>query len=178
MTVLPSRGLFSALPLLATTLSSLACPSAPPPGLDDAQRSARVQEMWEEVQRATPDVPSVTPEELLSSDEDVVFVDDRTPEERAVSTIPGAITPEELESHAQQYRGREIVTYCTIGYRSAYYTEELRKQGWSARNLAGSILAWTHAGGTLVDPEGRPTHRVHVYGKAWNLAPRDYEAVW
>ena len=80
--------------------------------------------------------------------------------------------------------GRIVIPYCTIGYRSGHYTRDLqsRELGLTVRNLAGSILAWTHAGGPLVAPgaagaagQAEETRRLHVYGAAWDLAPRAYE---
>ena len=46
------------------------------------------------------------------------------------------------------------------------------------QNLAGSMLAWTHADGELVDSDGNPTKRLHVFGKRWNLAADGYEGIW
>ena len=103
-----------------------------------------------------------------------MLVDVRSDEERAVSTLPGAVSQEAFEATAP---AGPVVTYCTIGARSGEYADGLRKQGRDVRNLAGSLLAWTHAGGPLTDAEGEPTRRVHVYGKRWDLIHSDYEAV-
>ena len=43
--------------------------------------------------------------------------------------------------------------------------------------LRGGLLAWVHAGGKVYDKNGE-TRRIHVYGRKWNLGPRDYEGVW
>jgi hypothetical protein len=69
-----------------------------------------------------------------------------------------------------------VVPYCTIGLRSGIYTRELRGQGFEVRNLAGSALAWAHAG-LPFETEGKATSRVHVFNADWNLLPRGYEPV-
>jgi sodium/bile acid cotransporter 7 len=51
------------------------------------------------------------------------------------------------------------------------------EKGISVRNLEGGILAWTLEGGKVYDENGEETNRIHVYGKKWNYAPADYEAV-
>jgi len=44
-------------------------------------------------------------------------------------------------------------------------------------NLRGGLLAWVHDGGKVYDRNGE-TRRIHVYGRKWDLGPKDYEAVW
>ncbi|MEZ5331151.1 MAG: rhodanese-like domain-containing protein [Thermoanaerobaculia bacterium] len=165
-----------ALPLLGL-LALSACARAP---ASEAGREQRIAELYAGYHEKFPEVPDISATELESHLEDpgLVLVDVREARERNVSTLPGALSAEEFEAREDELRGRRVVTYCTIGYRSGLYAERLRQEGWDAVNLEGSILAWTHAGGPLVDPEGRPTHRVHVYGRRWNLAADGYEPVW
>ena len=56
--------------------------------------------------------------------------------------------------------------------------KKLAGKGFNVRNLKGGILAWTHAKGPLVDPNGNPTTQVHTYGTDWNLLPPGYQATW
>jgi rhodanese-related sulfurtransferase len=109
-------------------------------------------------------------------DRPAVLVDVREPHERRVSMLPGAISQQEFERDSARYRSWVVVPYCTIGVRSGLYTRALRQQGFEARNLAGSALAWAHAG-QMFEADGKPTRRVHVYDADWNLLPRGYEAV-
>jgi len=109
-------------------------------------------------------------------DRPAVLVDVREPHEQRVSMLPGAISQQEFERDSTRYRSWVVVPYCTIGVRSGLYTQALREQGFEARNLAGSALAWAHAG-LLFEADGIPTRRVHVYGADWNLLPQGYEAV-
>lgn len=168
------------LPILALLSSLTACTAGVDAGSTEADRRAALAAMIADNHEAFPDVPTIDAAEVARRLQDgrTVLVDAREPEERAVSRIPGSLGAEEFERRSDELRGREVITYCTVGYRSAEYTRWLRADGWDAVNFAGSILAWTHAGGELVDPEGRPTRRVHVYGERWNLAADGYETVW
>jgi sodium/bile acid cotransporter 7 len=151
-----------------------------PGDLPDAEKRARIDELYESYKSRFPDAPEMTVETLrqrLAGDEPLVLVDVRSDKEREVSMIPGAISQEEFEIDPDRFTGREVVTYCTIGYRSGRYTQKLVGRGWDAHNLRGSIVSWTHIGGEL-ERDGRPTRRVHVYGKTWNLVAAGYEAVW
>ncbi|MCG6924648.1 MAG: rhodanese-like domain-containing protein [Acidobacteria bacterium] len=151
-----------------------------PGPLPDEEKRARIDELYEGYKEKFPGVPEITVEALaeqLAGPEPPVLVDVRGDREREVSTIPGAISRQEFEERRGELAGREIVTYCTIGYRSGLYTRKLVEDGWRASNLRGSIVSWTHVGGELVK-YGAPTRRVHVYGKRWNLVAEGYEAVW
>lgn len=105
-----------------------------------------------------------------------VLVDVREPHEQRVSMLPGAITKQDFERHSARYRSWLVVPYCTIGLRSGLYTRELRGRGFEVRNLAGSALAWAHAG-LPFETKGKATRRVHVFNADWNLLPRGYEPV-
>jgi rhodanese-related sulfurtransferase len=151
------------------------------PGLlPDEEKRVRIEELYEGYHERFPDAPDITVEALqkqLAGPGPPVVVDVRGDEEREVSMIPGALSREEFEERGAGLAGREVVVYCTIGYRSGLYTRELVDRGWKASNLRGSIVAWTHAGGDL-ERDGSSTRRVHVYGRKWNLVAEGYEAVW
>jgi len=123
-------------------------------------------------------VPEVDAAELAALQErgDLVLVDVREPKERAVSIIPGAIPKEAFSAEVAE--GKTVVAYCTIGYRSGEWAEKQRAAGIDAKNFKGSVLAWSHAGGGFVTPEGEATQKVHVYGKLWDLLRHDYESVY
>lgn len=129
-----------------------------------------------------PDVESVSLEEVQAlmaegaQQGDVVLVDVRSPEEIAVSIIPGAIPMTEFEAQLENYREAKVITYCTIGVRSADYAEKLMEAGFEARNYEGSILDWVNAGLPVVTPAGEATRRVHVYSEQFSVPP-PYEAV-
>ncbi len=165
---------------LGTLLVLCAACAAPPESAAD--RRAQIETMYDEYRREFPGIRAMDARELMSSRKsdpaNLVLVDVRTSEERAVSVITGAIPKDEFEAHESDYSDKKIVAYCTIGYRSGLYVRELQARGIDAYNLKGSVLDWAHEGGEFVDPEGQATNRVHVYGKSWNLLPDEYEAVW
>ncbi len=126
------------------------------------------------------DVGQVTAQDVMLMQKNkakMILVDVREQVERSVSIIPGAISKQQFEKEKHKHHGAKIVAYCTIGYRSSAYVKGLSRRGFDAVNLHGSILLWTHAGGDLVDLEGKRTKRVHTYGAKWNLLPSGYSAV-
>ena len=129
-----------------------------------------------------PDLPELSNQSLqtLSREEkrDYVLVDVRTPEERNVSIIAGAIDHEYFERNMASYQNKKIVVYCTIGYRSGFYAAELRQKGLDAYNLSEGILGWTHVDGLLINPQGQATGEVHVYSRPWDLAVKNAVAVF
>jgi rhodanese-related sulfurtransferase len=66
-----------------------------------------------------------------------------------VSVLPGTctISQRRLEQLGPEtFRGRRVVCYCTVGYRSGLYAAQLRRRhGLDAYNLRGSVLAWVSA---------------------------------
>ncbi|MDE2784791.1 MAG: rhodanese-like domain-containing protein [Gemmatimonadota bacterium] len=179
MSQLPSRF----VPLLAAfaTLAGLSAPgvAAAQSRAAEAERRVILERMVEEVGEDYPDVATISPVALRDAlpEGDLVLVDVRTEAERRVSTLPGAITSEEFEARLQELAGRTVVAYCTIGRRSSEYVRRMARRGVDMLNLEGSVLAWTHAGGQLVN-DGVPTRRLHVYGRRWNLAAAGYQTIW
>lgn len=162
---------------LLTSCNGLRSGNAP---ATNATPLEQIGTMYAEYREDFPEVKEITPRGVadLQKSDGIVLVDVRTPEEQAVSMIPGAITAEAFAAAEETYRDKRVVTYCTIGARSGVFADTLRKKGFDVFNLKGSLLAWTHAGLPLTDAEGRDTKRVHVYGKTWDLAAEGYEAVW
>ena len=148
----------------------------------ESGKREKITTMYREYARKFPLVEAITVEELQQLQQqgkNLVLVDVRSPKERAVSIIPGAITKEEFEENFEQYVSSDavVVAYCTIGYRSGKYAEKLRQQGIEIFNLEGSILAWSHIRGKLVDAAGA-TNKVHVFGRQWQLTADNYQPVW
>ncbi len=129
-------------------------------------------------QLAHPDVPTVDVEEARRLVEDgAIWVDVRSPEERSVSRIPGAIDGEVVVASPEDFEGKVLVAYCTIGVRSAAWAEKRREDGLDARNLAGSVMAWARDGGDFVAPDGSETTRVHTWSDRFDWLPDGYEGV-
>jgi sodium/bile acid cotransporter 7 len=100
----------------------------------------------------------------------------RKPAEIAVSTLPGAIDKPSFLENPQKYRDKTVVAFCTIGYRSGLFAQEMAERGLTVKNLKGGILAWVLKGGKVYKTDG-VIKRLHVYGPKWDLAPSAYETV-
>ena len=97
------------------------------------------------------------------------IIDTRKPHEFAVSHLMGAqnITTVAAACAANLNRERAIVTYCSVGYRSARLAEKLQHLGFKrVLNLEGSIFQWANEG-RLVMCGNQPTTAVHPYNQAW-----------
>lgn len=147
--------------------------------LSDDERKERIIELYAPVRTQFPDLPHLSVAQLLAEMESRqwVIVDVRPEAERKVSTLPGAVSSTQIEADPQRYQGQKLVAYCTLGVRSAKWAQHMRDQGLDVHNLAGSLLAWTHEGGPLVDASGAPTRRVHTYSASWDFTPEAYEGV-
>lgn len=133
------------------------------------------------VAKVFPDVPNLFAKEIIQllkqKEQNFILVDVRTQKERDVSIIPGAISQENFEKNLERYKGKRIIAYCTIGFRSSRFAEKLIKKGHNAFNLWGSILAWAHEGGELVINHTK-TKKVHTYSRYWNLLPKGFQGVY
>jgi sodium/bile acid cotransporter 7 len=147
--------------------------------MSEAGKRAQIEALYRGYKKDFADVQDIAPAEAmeLSNAGRVVFVDVREEKEQAVSMLPGAVTETEFLERREQYGDKVIIGYCTISYRSGRLAQELRARGIEMLNLEGGLLAWVHAGGKVFGPAGE-TRRIHVYGRKWNLGPRDYEAIW
>jgi len=147
--------------------------------LSESKKAETIESLFADIEKKYRDAPYLSVKDVLDikNQVTVIFVDVRSKKERKVSMIPGALTKREFEKRKKYMTLLTIVVYCTIGDRSAKYTEKLNKKEFQAFNLKGGILAWTHAHQGLEDEFG-PTNKLHVYGEQWNLAADSYETVW
>ena len=107
----------------------------------------------------------------------VTLVDVRSREERAISTLPGAVPLHALPLPPPP--DIPLVLFCTVGYRSALEATRLAEHAPRAGifSMAG-ILSWAHHGGALLTPAGQMTNRVHCFGSQWAvMAPSHVETV-
>lgn len=125
-----------------------------------------------------PDVPRLEVEALrarLDRGEVPLLLDVRSADEFAVSHFENArrIEPEsDPILGAEVAKDRWIVTYCSVGYRSAKAARALRASGFTnVWNLEGSIFEWAE--------KGLPLYRgtlqvkvVHPYSPAWEWLVR------
>jgi rhodanese-related sulfurtransferase len=164
-----------AVPVLAFFLPLAGCGRSPVV----ESKLERIEALFEQYRRSFPDIENLSVEEVLARQKEgnLILVDVRKPEERRVSMIPGAISVGEFERDQAKYTDYTVVAYCTIGYRSGIYVQELSRRNLRSANIKGGILAWVHAGQKVINEDGE-TRKVHTYGSRWNLVPEGYEAVW
>lgn len=165
--------------LVVVCLSLMIGCGKPHPTTDEG-RLKRLMDMYATYRLAFPTVKGISAEALnqhLAAGDDLVLVDVRPSEERDVSTLPGAVPIAVVMDNEADYLDRTLVAYCTVGGRSGLHAFRLKRRGFDVLNFEGSILAWTHVGGALIDKQGAPTRRVHVYGERWNLSAEGYEPV-
>jgi len=118
-------------------------------------------------------------------DSNIILIDVRESAEMEVSKIPGAINVEQFGKrfkNTSSLKGKTIITYCTVGYRSGLYAKDLLSLGLKVYNLRGGVLGWAHISGPFtpglsLTPDCL-TQKVHVYSPEWNLLPAGYSAVW
>jgi rhodanese-related sulfurtransferase len=102
----------------------------------------------------------------------VILLDAREKEEYETSHIPGAIWVGYDDFNAERVqdieRGKEVVVYCSVGYRSEKVGEQLLKMGFEdVHNLYGSIFEWANQSQPLVSPEGDTVQQIHAYNLLW-----------
>jgi len=156
----------------------VACAAAPP--TDDADRKAKVEQMYAAVKADIKGVEDIAAKEVMEKLKtgEIVLLDVRSAKEMDVSRIPGAITAKEFLDDRGKYKDKTVVAYCTIGYRSGKFAQQMQRQGIVVKNLQAGLLGWTYAGGALIAPSGRQTNKLHLFGPDWNLAPKGYVGVW
>ena len=147
--------------------------------LSDRDKRQKVTDMYNGYKKQFPAVHDISAQKVMAlmAEGNTVFIDIREPREQQVSMLPGAITEKEFINNPAKYKDAVKIAYCTISYRSGKFAQKLQKKGIPVYNLKGGILAWVHDGGKVYDLNGE-THRIHVYGRKWNLGPKRYEAIW
>lgn len=127
------------------------------------------------IRRDFPDVRRVTTSQLaesLGNKEKPVLLDVRTKPEFAVSHLAGAVRVEPRSDAAAISipKDKAIVTYCSVGYRSAAFAKKLDAAGYrNVTNLEGSIFRWANENRSLVHDNGQPTGKVHPYNSVWGM---------
>jgi len=145
---------------------------APPPAAADTLPA--LQAVVTRATRLYPDVPPLPTAELarlLSPSPPptdagggaprLLLVDVRTAAERAVSTLPTALSAADFGALPPAALAHTtVVPYCTVGARSGAWARRLLRSptaaaapGLTVRNGEG-ILLWAHGGGALVAPGG------------------------
>jgi rhodanese-related sulfurtransferase len=131
-----------------------------------------------------PDVKRITTGELaawLETPErpQPVLIDVRTAAEYDVSQLLNAHhVPPGSPANAVRFRkAGPIVTYCSVGYRSAAFAKKLQAAGYTnVVNLEGSIFRWANEGRPVFNGSDK-TDKVHPYNRVWgSLLQKKYRA--
>eukprot|EP00163_Fabomonas_tropica_P023961 TRINITY_DN414_c0_g1_i1.p1 TRINITY_DN414_c0_g1~~TRINITY_DN414_c0_g1_i1.p1 ORF type:complete len:206 (+),score=44.88 TRINITY_DN414_c0_g1_i1:326-943(+) len=100
-----------------------------------------------------------------------VLLDTRARDEYIVSRIPGAVNAETIEEVLALpgiNKDTRIICYCSVGYRSAKMTKQLRHAGFQrVYNYEGSIFEWAEQGGELENTDKQEVHHVHPFNVKW-----------
>jgi len=105
--------------------------------------------------------------------DDLLLLDTRSREEFEVSHLASAHLASTLDEARQVLTGRPskqlVVTYCSVGYRSAVIAEGLRKSGFeNVHNLEGSLFEWAKKGSPIFQ-NGERVRKVHFYNFWWGM---------
>ena len=110
-----------------------------------------------------PTVKSISTAELAKAGRQPVLLDVRTEAEFAVSHLAGARRVDPDAASVALPKNTPIVTYCSVGYRSAKFAQRLQEAGFTdVRNLEGSIFQWANEGRAI-----EPSQKVHPYNRKW-----------
>jgi len=114
--------------------------------------------------------PDMLADRLASEQTSLVLLDTRTKAEYAVSHLANAhqVDPkiENLASLGLAI-ATPIVTYCSVGYRSARIADRLQTAGYTnVANLEGSIFQWANEG-KPVYRNGSQVQQVHPFDSRW-----------
>jgi rhodanese-related sulfurtransferase len=130
-------------------------------------------------------VPLMSVNELLDNRDKFIIFDAREKAEFDVSHIPDAIYLGYSDFNAGSIKNipkeKNIVIYCSIGYRSEKIGEKLLRLGYkNVYNLYGSIFEWANEKYPLVGSNGKTTDRVHGYNKSWSkwVTNEEIKTVW
>lgn len=126
------------------------------------------------IREELPEVVHISVADLakrMKAGETPLLIDVRSAAEFEVSHLPGARRADQVEEALatlkQTPKDREIIVYCSIGYRSSHMADKLKQYGFEkVRNLEGSIFEWANAGHPVYRGDS-PTDEVHPYDREW-----------
>lgn len=127
------------------------------------------QQVDASIDRKYPTVESININSLktsLDQGKHFILIDVREKDEFAVSHLPAAVNIRKA-ADVHYPKDTQIIAYCSVGVRSADFSEQLDKLGFTnILNLRGSIFAWGNKGYTLVRGS-KIVSVVHPYNKKW-----------
>lgn len=144
------------------------------PGALRGARRGDLEKIEKITRLAFPEVPNISTaalaDRMVHSERPLLLVDVRSPEEFAVSHLPGAVNlgaAEEIRECILKEGNPDVVLYCAVGFRSARVARELARAGIrNCANLEGSIFAWANEGRPIYRGQ-EPVREVYCPGKRW-----------
>ena len=114
---------------------------------------------------------------------EILFVDAREQSEYEVSHIKDAVFVGydnlDLSDLGKVDKNKEVVVYCSVGYRSEKVAEKLLEIGFSdVSNLYGGIFEWINQKQIVVNLKNEPTDKVHAFNKVWEIWLKKGEKVY
>jgi len=114
---------------------------------------------------------------------EILFVDAREESEYEVSHIKDAVFVGydnlDLSDLGKVDKNKEVVVYCSVGYRSEKVAEKLLEIGFSdVSNLYGGIFEWINQKQIVVNLKNEPTDKVHAFNKVWEIWLKKGEKVY
>ena len=138
-----------------------------------------------------PEISQISTDDLSSllkneeTDDKILLLDVRERDECEVSQIPNAynvipnsdITPVINKIKDNRDSIKNIILYCSLGYRSCKFIRKVRSElsedtdfdisTVEFLNLEGGIFKWANENKEIVDQLGKPTYYVHPYNMIW-----------
>lgn len=121
-----------------------------------------------------PEVRQISPAQLsewLAQSQPPLLFDARAPKEFAVSHLRDAKPAENEQQALDQLnntpKDRQIVIYCSVGYRSSVLAQKLQQAGYmNVFNLEGSIFEWANEGRPVFQNQ-QQVKTVHPFDEKW-----------
>ena len=116
------------------------------------------------------DVPNIVADSLIQ--DQYLILDSREKEEYQISHIKNAVwigyNDFNISILDSVHHDKEIIVYCSVGYRSSKIAIELHDNGFkNVYNLYGGIFNWANEGRELISDQNK-TFDLHAYNSHWS----------
>jgi rhodanese-related sulfurtransferase len=146
-------------------IMALTCSPVSAFALDWTSLEKKIKRKFDDV----PHINSATAAKWLETKPGIVVLDVRDTEEFAVSHLENAriFPPGSRPQTLSVPKDTPIITYCSVGWRSAEMARKLRKAGFTnVHTLMGSIFQWANEARPVYTGKAK-TPYVHPYNRRW-----------
>ncbi len=110
----------------------------------------------------------------MTYDSTIVYLDAREISEYNVSKIKNAqwvgYDDFDLSRVENLDKNKEIIIYCSIGYRSEKVAEKLKADGFTnVTNMLGGIFEWANYDNAVIDSTSNEINKVHGFNRVWGV---------